>query len=503
MNMPAVQMSSISRRLTWMNLLVSASALLLASVGFLAYDQYTFRENLVRNLSAQAQIIGANSASALMFNDPAAAEHTLSALASFPQIRSAGIVTPDGRIFSRYSQHPEAHVLAVPSLPPGHDEEAIFSNDEVILVRSINFQGKTLGAVFIASGLSELSHRVSRYILISFGVLVVSLIAALLISTVYRRGVAQPIISLARTAQTVSEQKNYSLRVDPIPDRTEIGLLIRTFNEMLQQIEFRDQELRKAHGELEQRVQERTTQLVIANKELEAFSYSVSHDLRGPLETINGFVHLLQTKYGPTLDSDGREYLQYVRQAARRMSELIEDLLNLSRVTTTAMHRQKLDLSALARQTLQELQRRNPERHVETVIANSPAAEGDNRLLQIVVDNLLQNAWKYTSTREQARIEFGYEKRKSGPVYFVRDNGVGFDILHAETLFKPFQRLHSSSEFPGTGVGLATVQRIIQRHGGDIWADAKVGEGATFYFTIEPIRTTLPTPAAHTSTGTP
>jgi signal transduction histidine kinase len=371
------------------------------------------------------------------------------------------------------------------------------------LVRSINFQGKTLGAVFIASSLSELSHRVSRYILISFGVLVVSLIAALLISTVYRRGVAQPIISLARTAQTVSEQKNYSLRVDPIPDRTEIGLLIRTFNEMLQQIEFRDQELRKAKGELEQRVQERTTQLVIANKELEAFSYSVSHDLRGPLETINGFVHILQTKYGPTLDSDGREYLQYVRQAARRMSELIEDLLNLSRVTTTAMHRQKLDLSALARQTLQELQRRNPERHVETVIANSPAAEGDNRLLQIVVDNLLQNAWKYTSTREQARIEFGYEKRKSGPVYFVRDNGVGFDSRHAETLFKPFQRLHSSSEFPGTGIGLATVQRIIQRHGGDIWADAKVGEGATFYFTIEPIRTTLSTPAAHTSTGTP
>ncbi len=502
MIVPGVKPSSISRRLTWMNLLVSASALLLASVGFLAYDQYTFRENLVRNLSAQAQIIGSNSASALTFNDPAAAENTLSALASFPQIKSAGILTPDGKIFARFSQVPDEHVVAVPQVPSGSDEVSVFTGDEVFLVRSIKFQGKTLGTVFIRSSLSELSHRVSRYILIAGAVLVISLIVALLISSVYRRGVAQPIISLARTAQTVSEQKNYSLRAAPIADSTEIGLLIKTFNEMLQQIEFRDQELRKAQSELEQRVEERTNQLVVANKELEAFSYSVSHDLRGPLETMNGFVHILLTKYAAALDSDGRDYLQHVRAAARRMAELIEDLLNLSRVSTTAMHRQKVDMSALARLILQDLQRRNPERQVEVVVADCFPTDGDTRLLQIALDNLLQNAWKYSSVRERARIEFGCEQRRSGQVFFVRDNGAGFDNRHADRLFKPFQRLHSSSEFPGTGVGLATVQRVIQRHGGDIWAEAKVGEGATFYFTIGPVRQIRPPLESRSSTGT-
>jgi light-regulated signal transduction histidine kinase (bacteriophytochrome) len=152
------------------------------------------------------------------------------------------------------------------------------------------------------------------------------------------------------------------------------------------------------------------------------------------------------------------------------------------------MHLQRVDLSALARSTLQELQRRNPERHVEVLVGNCPPAEGDTRLLQIALDNLLQNAWKYSSIREQSRIEFGCQKRRSGLIYFVRDNGAGFDSRHTDRLFKPFQRLHSSSEFPGTGVGLATVQRIIQRHGGDIWAEAKVDEGATFYFTIGTVR---------------
>jgi signal transduction histidine kinase len=478
--------SSISRRLALMNLLVSASALLLASIGFLAYDQYTFRESLVRNLSAQAQIIGSNSASAITFNDPQAAENTLSALRSFPNITSAGIVLHDGHVFAYFPHQPAEHIVAVPTVPEGRSEVAVFRGDEVVLVRDIALQGKVLGTVFIRSSLSEISHRLSRYVLIAALVLLISLIAALLISSLYRRSVARPIVSLAETAKAVSEQKNYSLRSDAVPDGTEIGLLISSFNEMLQQIQTRDQALRDAQADLEQRVQERTQQLVVANRELEAFSYSVSHDLRGPLETINGFVHLLLSKYGPNLDEDGREYLRQVRGASRRMAELIDDLLNLSRVTTTAMHKQRVDMGALARQIMQDLRRREPSRQVEFVASECPSTDGDPRLMQIALENLLRNSWKYTSTRSRAKIEFGCENRATGIVYFVRDDGAGFDASQADRLFKPFQRLHSSSEFPGTGIGLATVQRIIQRHGGDVWAESKLGEGATFFFTVGP-----------------
>ncbi len=473
--------SSISRRLTWMNLFVSAAALVLASIGFLAYDQFTFREDLVRNLSAQAEIIGENSASALTFNDPQAAENTLSALRSSPNVRSAGILTPDGRVFARFS----AGQGPVPAVPAGKDETAAFSSNELVVVRNINFQGKVLGSVFIRSSLTELNRRLSRYLLIAAMVLLISLMAALLFSSMYRRGIAQPIIRLARTARAVSEQKNYSLRATPIADNTEIGLLISAFNDMLQQIQSRDDALREAHDELEQRVEDRTLQLRVANRELEAFSYSVSHDLRGPLETINGYVHILLSRYGPALDADSRDHLQQVRLASRRMGELIDDLLNLSRVATTAMHIEEVNLSALVRSIAQDLKRREPSRHVEFVMQDCPVAMADSRLMQIALENLVRNAWKYTSGHPRARIEFGCEDRNSSAVYFVRDDGVGFDPVDVERLFKPFQRLHSASEFPGTGVGLATVQRIIQRHGGDIWAEGKPDQGATFYFTLE------------------
>jgi signal transduction histidine kinase len=481
------RVSPLSRRLSWMNLFVSGSALLLASVAFLAYDQFTFRQTLVRNLSAQAQIIGANSVSALTFNDPQAAENTLSALSSFPEILSAGIYSADGHIFARYSPNPAQGAIAVATVPSSSDEVVEARTDEVFLVRPIIFQGKKIGAVYIRSSLTALSHRFWRYILIAAIVLLVSLIVALLISAVYRQAVVGPIVNLAEVAQNVSEQRDYSLRAAPVADKTEIGLLIDAFNDMLRQIQIRDEALIHAQGELEQRVQQRTQQLVAANHELEAFSYSVSHDLRGPLQTMNGFVHMLIADYEPKLDDRARDYLRQLRLSSRRMAELIEDLLNLSRVSTTGMQTEKVNLSELARVTASNLQTREPSRQVEFVIANCPAVEGDARLLQIVMENLLSNAWKYTSAHAQARIQFGCEKRSIGTVYFVKDDGAGFDAGQADRLFKPFQRLHSEAEFPGTGIGLATVQRIVQRHGGRVWGES-AGKGATFYFALGPMQ---------------
>lgn len=226
-----------------------------------------------------------------------------------------------------------------------------------------------------------------------------------------------------------------------------------------------------------------TKQLEAANKELEAFSYSVSHDLRAPLRRIDGFSQILIEDYAAQLNLQGKQYLTRMRENVRRMSELIDDLLSLSQVTRTQISRQSVDLSALAQTIATNLQQTQPEREVEFIIAEGIIVNGDKRLLQIVLENLLANAWKFTAI-SQARIEIGVTQHEGQPVYFVRDNGVGFDMTYAERLFNTFQRLHSTAEFPGTGIGLAIVQRIIHRHGGRVWAEGAVGQGATFYFTV-------------------
>jgi light-regulated signal transduction histidine kinase (bacteriophytochrome) len=231
-------------------------------------------------------------------------------------------------------------------------------------------------------------------------------------------------------------------------------------------------------------VRERTAELEASNKELEAFSYSVSHDLRAPLRGIDGYSRLLLDDYGDALNSEGKYYLQNVRLAAQKMGQLIDDLLVLSRVTRAEMHREVVDLSELARESIEALREQEPERQVQISIQPLLQAQGDANLLRVMLRNLLSNAWKFTAKKDQASIEIGMQKQDSQSVYFIRDNGAGFNMKYADRLFIAFQRLHNPSEFEGTGIGLATVQRIISRHGGKIWAVADVDQGATFYFTL-------------------
>ncbi|MCX7634902.1 MAG: PAS domain S-box protein, partial [Syntrophales bacterium] len=245
-----------------------------------------------------------------------------------------------------------------------------------------------------------------------------------------------------------------------------------------------EDEVQRLTAELEERVRRRTAELEAANRELEAFSYSVSHDLRAPLRAIDGFSQAFLEDYGDTLDEKGRDYLQKVRQGAKRMGFLIDDLLKLSRVSRAEIAYETVDLSGLVKAVAGTLQENEPSRRVEFVIAEGIAVQGDRRLLGVAITNLLENAWKFTARSETARIEFGAVTLANERVLFVRDNGVGFPGAYADKLFHAFQRLHRSEEFPGTGIGLATVRRIVNRHGGRIWAEGEPGKGAVFYFTL-------------------
>jgi signal transduction histidine kinase len=498
---PAIHRRSILRKLTLMNMLVSGAALSLACLAFFSYDQFTFRQSLVRMLSAQADIVGSNSVSAILFNDPQSAIITLSALKSSHSITSAGIFTLDRKLFAKYTRESSEDFLTVPAIPDRQVESYRFGNSHLVLVRMIVFQGKPVGWVYIRADLTEIDQRLKRYAAIALAVLVLSLIAALLVSFLFGRSVAKPIVDLAQVAAAVSQNKNYSARATPSKEADEVGLLITAFNEMLSEIQKRDDELRKAHDELEDRVAQRTRELLFANRELESFSYSVSHDLRGPIDALNGFTYVLLKEYGGKLDAKAKDLLEHIRNSGKRMMQLIDDLLNLSRVTSSVLQSESVDLGAIARSIADELKIIEPHRQVEFVISPVEKVQGDPRLLRIMLENLLRNSWKYTSTHPRARIEFGSSIENGRTIYFVRDDGAGFDPRSADRLFQPFQRLHPTAEFPGNGVGLATVQRIVRRHGGEIWAKAEVERGATFFFWLAAPRSRSPLSDTTKSTG--
>ncbi len=251
-----------------------------------------------------------------------------------------------------------------------------------------------------------------------------------------------------------------------------------------QEIEQQSKHIRELNTGLEERIRQRTTELEASNRELEAFSYSVSHDLRAPLRSIDGMSLALLEDYEAALDDDGKKFLQRLRANSQQMATLIDSLLELSRLTRAEMRREPVNMTALADEIVAEIQARQPERKVALDMQEVPDTVGDKRLLRVALENLLSNAWKYTAKQPEAQIVFSASEQEGKTVYAVKDNGAGFDMAFYNKLFGAFQRLHSVNEFEGTGIGLATVQRIIRRHGGQIWAEGEPGKGATFFFTL-------------------
>ena len=295
---------------------------------------------------------------------------------------------------------------------------------------------------------------------------VVAILAALAVTALARRRLRAVRVDVERALTDPS----FAQRIEPAGG--ELAPLVASVNSLLDEMQGRESELRR-----------RTHELEGANKDLESFAHTVSHDLRGPLGSVLGFSEGLRDGYGGELNAEGKEYVHWILESGRQMQELIDGLLNMSRLSHAEMQRGVVDLSAMAQGIASSLRKAAPDRAVDFAIADHVVANGDERLLRAVLENLIANAWKFTSKRERARIEFGMTRENGHSAYFVRDNGAGFDPAHAAKMFRPFQRLHSTNEFDGTGIGLATVQRILQRHGGKAWAEGEPDKGATVWFT--------------------
>ena len=322
--------------------------------------------------------------------------------------------------------------------------------------------------------INNMQRAQQRAFLIFLVTALLMMTAGIILGVGIMRSIAEPLRSLNEGSKAFARG---DYRPIAVSGDDEFANLSRLFNDAVFSV-------KEAHDNLEQKVHERTQQLEVAIQELEAFSYSVSHDLRAPLRSIDGFSQILLEEHSAQLDAQGRDYLRRVRLASQHMEQLINDMFKLSRVTRAEINIDKVNLTQIARSVINGLQESKPQRHVDIRIADDLEDNADSRLMHIMLENLLGNAWKFTEKQTTAIIEFGFTKEGKKKIYFVRDNGAGFDMTYMDKLFTPFQRLHTAEEYPGTGIGLATVRRIIHRHEGNIWAEGQVGKGATFYFTL-------------------
>lgn len=439
------------------------------------------------NSSIMTRNFAESTAHQMLIQDYADLETFLLKSAELSDIRRLQICEPDGTLIWDVTRSPNGQPQSKADIahitPPASRSAVIVTDNDRLVIWQPIMAGSLLGWLKADFSLSAIKDEQSRVWKQSLLLTIVWVVCSAGLIILVLRPIVRSISRLTVFAKQLNEQKGE--QIDIIGQPLEIVELGESLNEASTKLLATEQQLLTLNADLELRVQDRTARLNETNNELEAFSYSVSHDLRAPLRSIDGFSQALLEDYSEKLDEQGKDYLRRVRAACQRMAGLIDDMLKLSRITRSVITRENVDLSALARSVAEELRRTEPERVVEFIIQDGLTVPGDLPLLQMVLENLLGNAWKFTSRHATAKIEFGISASNGKTEYFVRDDGAGFDLAYADKLFVPFQRLHAYTEFSGTGIGLSIVRRIIRRHGGVVRAEGVPGQGATFYFTLK------------------
>jgi signal transduction histidine kinase len=490
--MSLLQNLPIKWKLIIINTLTSFFVMLVAGVIFFAYERSSYLKTLQQDIETLSDIAAANSMAAITFQDVAAAEDTLRSLREQESIVAAALYSKDGKLFARYVRYNAEWTFPVAPTADG----TRLTDTHLISVRSIRLENERVGTIYLVGDLKKFAERLRIFLLVILLITLLTVLLAFIISAQLQKVISKPIGTLASTATAVSEKKDYSIRAEK-SGADELGYLIDRFNDMLSQIQQRDLALHQAQLELERRVEDRTaeikrlnthleqraSQLENANKELESFSYSVSHDLRAPLRHISGFVDLLAHDAKGQLNEQTLGHVQTIQESVKEAGALIDDLLSFSRMGRSEMQYLNVDLAEMVETIREKLKADVAGRKIEWKVGALPTVQADPAMMRLVLTNLLSNAVKYTRKREVAQIEIGSTSTDAEFQIYVKDNGIGFDMRYVDRLFGVFHRLHGQ-QFEGTGIGLATVRRIIARHGGRTWAVGEVDKGAAFYFAL-------------------
>lgn len=467
--------------------------MLLIVFALAAYQVQQERNKFDDEYTVLAKFVANRSSAAVVFGDTDLAHENIAALAGNPDVMGACVYGAQGEVLTY-------HFRSGKSACPVYRATTLsyFDSDYLHVYAPIMVDNQSAGSVYLRVQLVRLSRALTDSLGVMFVAMLIAILIAYLLASRLQHVVSAPILRLAGMAQRVASERDYSLRME-VTSSDEVGTLIGNVNDMLDTIRRQNRKLESAKDDLEHQVAQRTRDLQAANNELKSFSYSVSHDLRAPLRAINGFAAALLEDYAPHLDDDARHYLQRIAHGAEHMGELIDAMLKLSRLSNQELVLAQLDMSALAEKAIGRLRAADPQRQVDISIQHGMAATADGALVEAVYANLIGNAWKYTGKTAQPRIEVGATQDGAEWVFYVRDNGAGFDMNYASKLFGAFQRLHRQDEFEGIGIGLATVARVIHRHGGRVWAEGEPSRGATFFFTLAGSARVTPDPDAETA----